>query len=150
MIEKVLSALGGGLISSIGETVDRFVTTDAEREALKLKMQELVLGHVTEAEKSIRAEMEAKQSVIVAEMQSGDTFTKRARPAVVYTGLAAIVLNHVIAPWASHLIGAGVPQIALPTEFWYSWSGVVSIWFIGRSAERRGAQHKIIEQITGS
>ena len=40
-------------------------------------------------------------------------------------------------------------QIDMPAEFWMAWSGVVSIWSIGRSAERRGAQNKAINVITG-
>jgi hypothetical protein len=149
MLQSIISALGGNLIESVGNVVDKFVTTDAEKAAIKLETQKLILAHVAESEKSIRAEMESKAQVIKAEMESGDDYTRRARPTVVYVGLAAIVLNHVIAPWVSHLSGAGVPDISLPPEFWWAWSGVVSIWFIGRSAERRGAQNKLVKQITG-
>jgi len=47
------------------------------------------------------------------------------------------------------LIGKEMIQIDMPAEFWMAWSGVVSIWSIGRSAERRGAQNKAINVITG-
>jgi hypothetical protein len=149
MLQSIISALGGNLIESVGNVVDKFVTTDAEKAAIKLETQKLILAHVAQSEESIRAEMEAKAQVIKAEMESGDNFTRRARPTVVYVGLAAIVVNHVLAPWVSHLWGAGVPDISLPPEFWWAWSGVVSVWFIGRSAERRGAQSKLVKQLTG-
>jgi hypothetical protein len=149
MIQAIMSALGGGLIEQVGNVVDRFVTTDAEKAALKLEAEKVILSHIQASEKSIQTEMEQKASIIRAEMESGDDYTRRARPSVVYVGLAAIVLNHVIAPWISHLSGAGVPEITLPTEFWWAWGGTVSVWFIGRSAERRGQQNKFITAITG-
>jgi hypothetical protein len=149
MINAIMSALGGGLVEQIGNVVDKFHTSDAERAAIKLEAEKVILAHVQASEKSIQTEMEAKASIIRAEMESGDNFTRRARPSVVYVGLAAIVINHVIAPWMSHLVGAGVPEIKLPEEFWWAWGGTVSVWFIGRSTERRGQQNKLIKAIVG-
>lgn len=161
LLGKLASVLGGSIIKDVGDVVDKFVTTDAEKLVIKNETARIVLAHVTEAETSIRAEMEAKSAVIVAEMQSGDPFTKRARPSVVYFGLAVIGINYVIGPWVGFFLtdpiidAAGiavstVPNIELPEEFWYSWSGVVGLWVIGRSAERRGAQGRIIQAITGT
>lgn len=150
MIKQIVSALSGNVIESVGNVVDKFVTTDAEKTAAKLEMSKVILSHVEQAETSIRAEMDAKRAVIVAEMQSGDAYTKRARPTVVYGGLLAIFINHVVAPWLAVLSGAEPPQINLPDQFWWAWGGVVSVWFIGRSAERRGIQHELIKQITGN
>lgn len=147
---KLVDWLGGGIIKEVGDVVDKFVTTDSEKLVLKNETARIVLAHVTEAETSIRAEMEAKSAVIVAEMQSGDDYTKRARPTVVYFGLVAIALNYIIGPWLAYLIGAASPSIELPDQFWVAWGGVVGIWFIGRSAERRGAQGRIIDAITGN
>ena len=149
VLTKVFSALGGSLIEDVGNVVDKFVTTDAEKMVLKNETARIVLAHVEASELSVRAEMEAKSAVIVAEMQSGDNYTRRARPTVVYFGLVAIALNYVIGPWCAYLLGAEPPTIELPEEFWMAWGGVVAVWFIGRSAERRGAQNKIIGMVTG-
>jgi hypothetical protein len=107
---------------------------------------------------------ESKERVMTAELAQGDLFTKRARPTIVYTGLAAIVLNHVIFPqfvYFSNMILTTLtlpvlgtpPSIELPTEFWWAWTGVCSVYAIGRSAEKvkvGGMAGKIAGMITGS
>jgi len=68
---------------------------------------------------------------------------------VVYAGLALALVNNVVLPWTSHFTGSAPPSIQLPTEFWIAWGGVVGTWVIGRTAERRGLQSRIVEGITG-
>lgn len=112
----------------------------------------------------------AQRDIIVAEMNQGDVYTKRARPTVVYGGLLFIAMTSVIFPivakcvmiysiWINQGSVAAetaatkimeLSQISLPSEFWWAWGSVVSIWSIGRSAEKRGMANKLIEQIVGS
>jgi len=105
-------------------------------------------------EREVRV-VESKKAVLVAELNQGDNFTKRARPSIVYFGLAVIGLNHVVLPWAAWFlvkvfsVNAELPEIELPTEFWYTWGGVCSVWVWGRSQEKIGAKDKIISLITG-
>jgi len=101
--------------------------------------------------------VQASKDIIVAEMQQGDAFTKRARPMLVYAGLAFIFLVHVFIPlmvWTALVTGKtlpeGAPTLSLPSEFWYAWTSVVGLWTLGRSAERRGMTNKLIEAITGN
>jgi hypothetical protein len=104
-------------------------------------------------ESSVRKD---QKDIIVAEMNQGDNYTKRARPTIVYFGLVAIGLNHVVLPWVERLAmifmekQLNLPPIALPEEFWYTWGGVCSIWIWGRSKEKMGAKNKIVSMITGS
>lgn len=102
----------------------------------------------------------SQRDIIMSEMAQGDGFTKRARPSIVYTGLAFIGINHVVMPcigWA-HALWTGklieLPSLTLPAEFWWAWTGVCSAWVIGRSFERRGAlggmAGKIVGTITGN
>ena len=122
------------------------------------------------AKEQVIAEMmaerdKAKASIIVAEMAQSDNYTKRARPTVVYAGLAMIAINHVIFP----IVGRGVAlwgdvaqlaqitpliePVVLPTAFWTAWGGIVSTWVLGRSIEKKGAQGKlgqVAEMITGA
>lgn len=93
--------------------------------------------------------IDAQRSIIVAEMEQGDEYTKRARPTVVYAGLLFIFLVHVVFPMAEAFGAQDLPNLSLPTEFWWAWTGVCGIWVIGRSAEKRGAKNKILEAITG-
>jgi hypothetical protein len=93
----------------------------------------------------------AKADVIKSEMAQGDAYTKRARPTVVYMGLAFIALVHVFFPIMAFFTGEAVPELKLPTEFWYTWGGVCSVWMIGRSMEKKSDDPgKIIRMITGN
>ena len=135
-----------------GTLVQRFFPpkmTDAEKAQAQVQLQ----GMLDQREASV---IDSQKSIIMSEMSQGDLFTKRARPSIVYAGLAAIGLVHVLLPMTAWivLITTGkplsdMPDIVLPGEFWATWGGVCSIWVIGRSAEKRGAGNKILGMITG-
>lgn len=117
--------------------------SEEEKTAATLQLQTML----QERENQV---VEAQRSIIVAEMEQGDTYTKRARPTVVYAGLLFIFLVHVVIPFAEALGAEGLPKdLALPSEFWWAWSGVCGIWMIGRSAEKHGSKHEIVKAITG-
>ena len=95
----------------------------------------------------------AQKEIIVAEMQQGDQFTKRARPMIVYAGLAFIFLVHVFIPimaFFKQVPPESFPALTLPEEFWWAWGGVCSAWVIGRSMERKGLTGTVLSAITGS
>ena len=132
--------VGGGvgeIVESVGNVVDKFVTTDEEKAKAKLELQKLIQKRDSEIEQTLRQNLQAKERILVAELTQGDNYTKRARPTVVYSGLAMIAINYVVAP----LIG--MEAVALPAEFWYAWSGVVATWSIGRSFEKGGLPNKV-------
>jgi hypothetical protein len=93
---------------------------------------------------------EERSKVLLAELQSGDAFTRRARPAVVYAGLLFIFALHVLLPVISFFQGKAAPSFVLPQEFWWSWTGVVSVWVLGRSYEKVNVPGTISKAITGS
>lgn len=142
----------GSIAEFASAVIDRFFPKkmdDAERAQATLQLQGMLQGREDKV-------LEAQKSIIVAEMNQGDAFTKRARPAIVYVGLLAISLVHVVFPivaWLSLVLSGAeltnMPKIALPGEFWAAWSGVCGLWIIGRSAEKRGANDKIVRAITG-
>jgi len=134
------------------DLVDRFfppAATEAEKTAAKLQLQQML-------EVRENTIVETQRAVMTAEMAQGDAFTKRARPSIVYFGLLAIGLVHVLLPvlaWVS-LVATGkaltnMPNIQLPSEFWFTWGGVCSVWIVGRSTERFGIANKITAAITG-
>lgn len=92
-----------------------------------------------------------KQALILAELGQSDNYTKRARPTVVYAGLVFIFLVHVLPPSIAVLTGVPVPAgLKLPTEFWWAWTGVVSVWVLGRSYEKANGTSTMSKLITGS
>jgi len=90
-----------------------------------------------------------RSEILKAELSQGDEYTKRARPTVIYAGLAFIGLVHVLFPMFTFWSRQTVPALSLPPEFWWAWGGVVSTWMIGRSAERMGAGGAVLKAITG-
>jgi hypothetical protein len=64
--------------------------------------------------------VQAKASIMTAEMNQEDKYTKRGRPTIIYAGLAFIGLVHVVFPiiaWAALMLKGGpitLPAIALP------------------------------------
>lgn len=128
--------------------------------------EKLKAASIIEAELNKRDNLiiDAQKEIIVAEMNQGDNYTKRARPSVVYFGLIFIGLVHVLFPIVIKIVLAfrfgnlssmqiaelsNLLKLTLPAEFWLAWGSVVSIWEIGRSAEKRGANNKVIDMITG-
>lgn len=142
----------GSIARLAGDLVGRFfppAMSQQDKAVAQLEIERMLEARET-------ALIDMQRSVITAEMAQGDNFTKRARPSIVYFGLAAIGLVHVLLPmiaWLTLTITGqaltGMPTITLPTEFWYTWGGVCSIWVIGRSAEKRGRSGEMLSLITG-
>ena len=122
------------LTKTIGNTVDEFHLSKEEKENLRIKLESLLQKRDSEIEDTIRKELETKEKILVAELVQGDSYTKRARPTVVYAGLAFVLLNYVILPLAY----PNTVPLELPGEFWLGWSGIVATWSIGRTVEKRG------------
>jgi len=145
---------GLGSVADFASTViTRFFPekmSEADRAQAQIALQEMLEARENKV-------IDAQREVMVAEMNQGDTYTKRARPTIVYAGLFFILLVHVVLPVFSyvHILVTGspppegVPDLALPGEFWATWGGVCGIWILGRSAEKRGIANKAVALITG-
>lgn len=160
-IADIFGRSAKGLLDGLGGIVDQFHLSPEEKQQFTLQMQALVQKRDDQIQETLRAELQAKERVLVAELNQGDGYTKRARPTVVYVGLAVIVFNYCIVPvllkvgnliaaWAGHTAAIGYDPLTLPVEFWVGWTGIVATWSIGRSAEKRGVRNKAVSMITGS
>ena len=148
-----LDLTGLGSVADLAKgLVNRFfppAMSDTEKAAAQIQIEQMLEQRET-------ALIDMQRSVITAEMAQGDAYTKRARPSIVYFGLAAIGLAHVLLPMLAWLIltlmgkPIELPAIQLPEQFWLTWGGVCSIWMIGRSAEKRGQSSQMLSLITGS
>ncbi len=146
---KLSSILSGGLVQSVGDIADKFIQTPDEKAAFKVALEKVLQLRDSEVEQTIRAELQAKERIIVAEMAQGDNYTKRARPTVVYFGLGVIAFNYCLVPLMQLLTNVTVAPFALPAEFWLAWGGCVSIYNIGRSMEKRGNRNRFTEKVMG-
>ena len=148
-----------GGIEGVGKAVrgvlDELRVDDEEKAAAALKLEALFQADRMAREETHRKEIEAQQAVLVAELQQGDTFTKRARPSIVYAGLAMMAWNFCIVPsiaFFAALNGYAGPEVTpvdLPVGFWASWGGVTATWSIGRTRERMGKQDRVTKAILG-
>ena len=139
------------LLGGIDSIISRFKASPEEKNKAKIAFEELLQKRDQVIEESIQTEINARKSIIVAELQQGDNYTKRARPTVVYAGLVIIFINYALVPITSRFMGIdNIDPIQLPTEFWVAWGGICSTWVIGRTIERRGIKNKITSAITGS
>lgn len=144
-LKKIFS---GGADKIIGSVKD-FAVAHTGKKELALELEKLVNDQFLAMEQSVQTELQAKERIIVAEMNQGDNYTRRARPTVVYFGLAAIAFDQLVR-YIAHFTDNPIPLTMLPTEFWAAWGGVVSVWVLGRSAEKRGVTGAITAAITGS
>ena len=149
-ISKILGGGAKEVLGGVDKLIGRFKASPQEKQAFKLELEKLLQQKDAEIEETIRAELGAKERVLVAELQQGDSYTKRARPTVVYAGLVFIFVNYVLVPTVQNFAGANIEPFDLPTEFWAAWGGIVATWSIGRSAEKRGARSKAVSMITGT
>ena len=135
----------GSVADAARAIIDKFLPDkmgDAEKAQAKLQLQELLSRRETGI-------IEAHKQVLVAELNQGDAFTKRARPTVVYAGLVFILLVHVVFPMMSFFMEIDAPSLTLPGEFWWTWGGICSVWSVGRSMEKRGVSGTVTGLITG-
>ena len=123
-----------GLLDGISGIIDGVTTTDEEKAYANLQIRQLLAAENAEIEATIRRTVEAKERILVAELNQSDGYTKRARPTIVYAGLL-IALGSAVAK----IIGSDVDVNGLvPSEFWYAWAGVTGTWVVGRTMEKRG------------
>jgi len=155
---------GGGLSSimdSVGGLIDKFKLSPQEKQDFKLELQGRLMQMEQQMEESYRQELAARAEIIKAELAQGDTFTKRARPMIIYSGLFFIFIVYVLVPVIYLISGADLPShnhiqgqttnlINLPSEFWWAWGTVVGVYGAGRTAEKYGAANRLTNLITAS
>ncbi len=141
MLSGVLGFVSG-IIKPATELIDNLTTTKEEKLELKARMMEIENALTAKLIDLETRTIEAKEKIMVAELQQTDNYTKRARPTIIYGGLAILALNHVLLPWAAwfgiHIFSKAInlPSITLPSEFWIAWGGVCGVYAFGRSKEK--------------
>jgi hypothetical protein len=129
--------------------IDRFFPPDispGEKAQRQLELQTILY----QRENSL---IEAKKEILIAELNQSDNYTKRARPTIIYGGLAFIFLVHVFIPLFSIVSQKPFPvsSLSLPSEFWLTWGGVCGVYVWGRTKEKQGLplSNPIINSIMG-
>tara|TARA_B100000029_G_scaffold137614_1_gene132508 strand:+ start:368 stop:823 length:456 start_codon:yes stop_codon:yes gene_type:complete len=129
-LDVLKSAVSGEAFSLVKDVVGKFIGDPDQRHKAEMEVQALAAQREAQLEETLRSRMAMTSDIIKSEMSQGDTFTKRARPMLVYWGMVLVTVDHL----ASLFIERQLPD--LPEQFWLAWGGVVSIWIVGRSAEK--------------
>lgn len=125
------------IISPVTTMIDKLTTTQEEKLTLKAKLTEIentLTMKVLEHEQNV---INSQKEVIIAELNQGDLYTKRARPTIIYAGLAIVAANHILFPWIAFFFDYVIPAINLPSEFWLAWGGVTGVYAWGRTIEKK-------------
>lgn len=139
------------VLEGVGGVIDEFHTSPEEKNDMMVKFEQVITDRFSVLQESVKARYQKVAQLIQAEMASGDNFTKRARPSVVYFGLCMIFVNYLLVPLIqTHSGPETVEAFPLSTEFWIAWAGVVGIWTIGRSAEKYVLKCKATRAATGT
>jgi hypothetical protein len=141
-MKNLLTGSGGDLINGITGLVGQFRASPEEKLTFDLELKKLVAARDSLLTQEIMAETQAKARVMTAELRQGDTYTKRLRPTLGYLGIVAAFVQGASA-------SSGYP-VVFPLEFWVAWGGMMTVYSIGRTAEKRGAASKAVAAITGS
>jgi len=135
----IASFLSGNLLSGLKDIIGQFVTDPTKKAELEQAARELAVKQAAIIEETTQKEIEAKQAIMTAELTQGDNYTKRARPTIIYAGLAAMFVNYVFLPWLAFFSkGAALPAIQVPDIFWQVWAGVSGLYVLGRTCEKTG------------
>lgn len=140
-LNKLFSAGVGQAVEQIGGVVERVSAGHLGKKEMQLELEKMLHERDTALIAQLTTEITSKEKIMVAELQQGDKFTKRARPTIVYVGLLAALFDGLGYDWA---------KFTMPPDFWYIWGGVCSVWVIGRSAEKYGAANGLVKAITGN
>jgi cation transport ATPase len=88
LLGNILGKGAGDLIESIGNVVDKFVTTDAEKEQAKKELQEVIFNH----EVGLEQELTKRQQ---ADMASDSWLSKNVRPlALMFLTVMTMILAY--------------------------------------------------------
>jgi hypothetical protein len=134
LLPIIQDVLGSSLLDSIKGLVSQFHMSPQEKADLSAKL-DAEKDQFTAAENNYNAKLNdiAGQN-IRAEEQSGDKFTERARPAVIWVGLLMFFWNYCVVPTAG--VHWHVPALPIPDTFSEIWGIVVTGYVFSRTADK--------------
>jgi hypothetical protein len=124
-MKKILQFITGGLIKDIGQVIDDLVTTDEERLAAKLKIEELLEQADKDAQDQVTARWES-------DMNSDSFLSKNIRPMVL---IYLTFIFTVLAFFDGNIGGFKVDEAYIPI-FQSLLITVYGAYFVGRTWEK--------------
>jgi uncharacterized membrane protein (DUF106 family) len=134
MAFSIQDVLGSSLLDSVKGIIAQFHMSPEDKAKLQAQLDEQK-DRFTAAENDYNTKLNdiAGQNIRTEE-QSGDKFTMRARPAVIWVGLLMFFWNYCIVPTAG--IHWHVPALPIPDTFSEIWGVVVTGYVFSRTADK--------------
>ena len=131
---SIQDVLGGSLLDSLKGLISQFHMSPEDKAKLQAQLDQ-EKDAVTAAEHDYNTKLNdiAGQN-IRAEETSGDKFTQRARPAVIWVGLLMFVWNYCLVPTAG--LHWHVPALPIPDTFMEIWGIVVTGYVFNRTVDK--------------
>ncbi len=130
--------IGGSLLDGVSKIIAQFKMSPEDKANLQLQLTQNADAFAS-AEDDYNAKLNdiAGQN-IRAEEQSGDKYTMRARPSVIWVGLYVIVWNYcgplfIVEKFITH---TPIAPIDLPSFFWETWGAIALGYVAMRSADK--------------
>ncbi len=134
MAFSIQDVLGGTLLDSMKGLISQFHMSPEDKAKLQAQLdaeKDTVIA--AEHDYNVKLNDVAGQN-IRAEAQSGDKFTERARPAVIWVGLLMFFWNYCIVPTFG--IHWHVPALPIPDTFSEIWGIVVTGYVFNRTVDK--------------
>jgi hypothetical protein len=139
---------GAKLLDGVKGLVSEFHLAPEQQAKFELDAQKLIADRDAQLEQTLRQQLESREKIIVAEMQTGDKVTRWARPGIVWAGLLFMGMTNVLIPSAAFFMSRPMPTLNMDPHFWDAWTIVVSVWAGGRSLEKMGVPNPVAK-LTG-
>jgi len=134
---SIQDVLGSSLLDSVKGLISQFHMSPEDKAKLQAQL-DAQKDQFTAAENDYNSKLNdiAGQN-IRAEETSGDNYTRRARPSVIWIGLAVIVWNYCLMNLLGHTRWfAGAVPWELPSYFWDTWGIICTGYVFNRTAEK--------------
>lgn len=139
-----------GIVGAIADVAARWLPGERDRQEFQLEVARLIDQRDARIDASVDARIGAQASIITAELAQGDAYTKRARPTIIYYGLAITAWNYSLVPVIAKLAHIDLPPLDLPDVFWQVWGGVAGLYVLGRTAEKSGGFVDAVKNLSGA
>lgn len=131
---SIQDVLGSSLLDSVKGIISQFHMSPEDKAKLQAQLD-------TEKDQFVAAEHDYNSKLndiagqnIRAEAQSGDKFTARARPAVIWVGLLMFFWNYCVVPTAG--LHWHIPSLSIPDTFSEIWGIVATGYVFNRTLDK--------------
>lgn len=131
---KLADVLGGNLLDGISKIIGDFKMSPEDKANLQLALQQnaqIVAQHEQDFDAKLN---DIAGQNIRTEEASGDKYTARARPSVIWVGLFVIVWNYCVLTTASRWLHTA--PVDLPASFWEAWTVIVTGYVFNRTLDK--------------